>query len=194
MRTPVERIDAADAPSVIPRASLILAEVVLFVSLFYPWASGSRPKFLMSSSSRLLSCLPDMAAMDRTQPLHPLFEKATHILQLSPTYKDTYDFTWVGKDCGDGISGGQIYEEMPFSGACMGKWLGPQYCSVSFCSRKRSSAMAGVSAALKFTRTRPPSPLLLQPTTAMYFLCVLKLLLYLCGITEPYLSSHLFCL
>lgn len=48
--------------------------------------------------------------------LHPAFEKATQILQLSPTYRDTYDFTWVGKDCGDGVSGGQLYEEMPFTG------------------------------------------------------------------------------
>eukprot|EP00752_Nemacystus_decipiens_P007682 g6866.t2 len=53
-------------------------------------------------------------------PLHPLFEKATHILLLSPTYKETYDFTWVGKDCGDGISGGQIDEEMPFSAYDLG--------------------------------------------------------------------------
>ncbi|CAM9793594.1 unnamed protein product [Ectocarpus sp. 12 AP-2014] len=47
--------------------------------------------------------------------LHPIFEKATQILQLSPTYKDTYDFTWVGKDCGDGVSGGQVDETMPFT-------------------------------------------------------------------------------
>ena len=51
-----------------------------------------------------------------TQALHPIFEKATQILQLSPTYKDKYDFTWVGKDCGDGVSGGMIDETMPFTG------------------------------------------------------------------------------
>ncbi|CAB1103907.1 TYR [Ectocarpus sp. CCAP 1310/34] len=47
--------------------------------------------------------------------LHPIFEKATQLLQLSPTYKDTYDFTWVGIDCGDGVSGGQVDETMPFT-------------------------------------------------------------------------------
>ncbi|CAM9741762.1 unnamed protein product [Ectocarpus fasciculatus] len=52
--------------------------------------------------------------------LHPLFEKGTQVLQLSPTYRDTYDFTWVGMDCGDGVSGGQVDETMPFTERAFG--------------------------------------------------------------------------
>eukprot|EP00752_Nemacystus_decipiens_P002672 g2500.t1 len=46
--------------------------------------------------------------------LHPIFEKATQILQLSPTYRDKYDFTWLGADCGS-LSGGAIDETLPFT-------------------------------------------------------------------------------
>lgn len=49
--------------------------------------------------------------------MHPIFEKALHVLRLSPTYKDTYNFDWIGTDCGDGVSGGGIDEELPFTGA-----------------------------------------------------------------------------
>eukprot|EP00752_Nemacystus_decipiens_P002673 g2501.t1 len=46
--------------------------------------------------------------------LHPIFEKATQILQLSPTYREKYDFTWIGADCGS-LSGGAINETLPFT-------------------------------------------------------------------------------
>lgn len=45
--------------------------------------------------------------------LHPMFEKALHILQLSPGYRDTYDMTWVAGACyGSGYA-----DLVPFSGA-----------------------------------------------------------------------------
>eukprot|EP00752_Nemacystus_decipiens_P002661 g2489.t1 len=47
--------------------------------------------------------------------LHPIFEKATQILQLSPTYRDKYDFTWIGTECGSGKSGGLVDDTMPFT-------------------------------------------------------------------------------
>lgn len=48
--------------------------------------------------------------------LHTGFEKANHILQLSPSYRDTYDFTWVDGGCNDGVSGGAFDDYYPFSG------------------------------------------------------------------------------
>ena len=73
------------------------------------------------------------------QALHPIFEKATQILQLSPTYKDKYDFTWVGKDCGDGVSGGMIDEIMPFTGApsCVGVRLWFMFARILLLPRTR---------------------------------------------------------
>eukprot|EP00903_Cladosiphon_okamuranus_P010576 g10001.t1 len=47
--------------------------------------------------------------------VHPIFEKALHVLLLSPTYADTYDFTWVDTDCGDGVSGGGLADTLPFT-------------------------------------------------------------------------------
>lgn len=44
--------------------------------------------------------------------LHPMFEKGLHILQLSPQYKNTYDFSWVDGTCyGSGLT-----DEVPFTG------------------------------------------------------------------------------
>lgn len=48
--------------------------------------------------------------------VHPIFEKALHVLLLSPTYADKYDFTWEATDCGDDISGGALEDTLPFTG------------------------------------------------------------------------------
>lgn len=48
--------------------------------------------------------------------LHPMFEKAFHILQLSPGYRDTYDFEWAGSECA-GKTGGRMDDVLPFTGA-----------------------------------------------------------------------------
>lgn len=44
--------------------------------------------------------------------LHPMFEKAMHILWLSPLYRDNYTFEWVDGTC----SGSGYYDELPFTG------------------------------------------------------------------------------
>lgn len=46
--------------------------------------------------------------------LHPVFEKALHILELSPEYRNKYELTWVNGTC----NGSQLYDEVPFSGDC----------------------------------------------------------------------------
>lgn len=49
--------------------------------------------------------------------LHSAFEKAQHILQLSPGYRDTYDFEWVDSGgCDEGVSGGKLSDPYPFTG------------------------------------------------------------------------------
>lgn len=49
--------------------------------------------------------------------LHSGFEKAQHILQLSPGYRDTYDFEWVDDgECDEGVSGGGLDDVLPFTG------------------------------------------------------------------------------
>ncbi|CAM9741455.1 unnamed protein product [Pylaiella littoralis] len=52
--------------------------------------------------------------------LHAGFEKANHILQLSPQYRDTFDFSWVDTDCGDGVAGGGFYDRYPFTEIMLG--------------------------------------------------------------------------
>lgn len=47
--------------------------------------------------------------------LHPAFEKALHILELSPSYRDTYDMTWVDSPCNNKI-GGSLTDPLPFTG------------------------------------------------------------------------------
>lgn len=44
--------------------------------------------------------------------LHPIFEKAFHILLLSPEYGPKYDLSWVDGTC----YGSRLDDEMPFSG------------------------------------------------------------------------------
>lgn len=44
--------------------------------------------------------------------LHPMFEKALHILELSPKYRKKYSMEWVDGTCG----GSSLYDEVPFSG------------------------------------------------------------------------------
>lgn len=53
--------------------------------------------------------------------LHPAFEKALHILELSPGYRDTYDFGWVNSTCTN-KSGGALHDTLPFSGAYVAVW------------------------------------------------------------------------
>ena len=48
--------------------------------------------------------------------VHPIFEKALHVLMLSPTYADKYDFTWEETECGDGVSGSALDDTLPFTG------------------------------------------------------------------------------
>lgn len=49
--------------------------------------------------------------------LHSGFEKAQHIVQLSPGYRDTYGFEWVDSgDCDEGTSGGKLDDPYPFTG------------------------------------------------------------------------------
>lgn len=52
--------------------------------------------------------------------LHSVFEKAQHILQLSPSYRDTYDFTWVDSGSCDDTLGGKLYDRYPFTGGRRG--------------------------------------------------------------------------
>lgn len=49
--------------------------------------------------------------------LHSGFEKAQHIVQLSPGYRDTYDFEWIdSEDCDESSSGGRLADPYPFTG------------------------------------------------------------------------------
>lgn len=48
--------------------------------------------------------------------LHPNFERALHVLWLSPQYRDTYDFSWVDGTC----NGSKYTDELPFSGRSSG--------------------------------------------------------------------------
>lgn len=44
--------------------------------------------------------------------VHPIFEKALHVLWMSPRYRDAYSFEWV-----DGTSNGSRLEDpLPFTG------------------------------------------------------------------------------
>ncbi|CAM9966345.1 unnamed protein product [Scytosiphon promiscuus] len=52
--------------------------------------------------------------------IHTGFEKAQHILQLSPGYRDSYDFEWVVADCGEGVSGGELDDTFPFTEVMLG--------------------------------------------------------------------------
>lgn len=54
--------------------------------------------------------------------LHPIFEKALHVLLLSPEYRDHYDMSWVNGTC----NGSKIYDKVPFTGEC----------GVMFCVRR----------------------------------------------------------
>lgn len=45
--------------------------------------------------------------------LHQIFEKALHVLWMSPTWRDSYSFEWVNGTC----QGSGLDDELPFSGA-----------------------------------------------------------------------------
>eukprot|EP00752_Nemacystus_decipiens_P007679 g6864.t2 len=92
--------------------------------------------FLLQRTLLKIACEPGILGAMSVGPsildpvfwaLHPAFEKATQILQLSPTYKDTYDFTWVGKDCGTGVSGGDVDDTMPFTEQAFGFGDGTEF-------------------------------------------------------------------
>ncbi|CAN0323954.1 unnamed protein product [Pylaiella littoralis] len=48
--------------------------------------------------------------------LHPMFEKALHILWLSPKYSETFDFEWVDGSC----SGSGYTDKLPFTTELLG--------------------------------------------------------------------------
>lgn len=50
--------------------------------------------------------------------LHPIFEKALHVLWQSPQYRDTYDFTWEGGTC----HGSKLNDGLPFTGELRTVW------------------------------------------------------------------------
>ncbi|CAN0399674.1 unnamed protein product, partial [Hapterophycus canaliculatus] len=43
--------------------------------------------------------------------LHPLFEKALHVLWMSPQFRDTYNFDWIDGSC----VGSKIDDRVPFT-------------------------------------------------------------------------------
>ena len=55
--------------------------------------------------------------------LHPAFEKAFHILELAPGYRDTYDMEWVNSECKDKV-GGNLTDSLPFTGQCCVRHVG----------------------------------------------------------------------
>lgn len=58
--------------------------------------------------------------------LHPMFEKALHLLLLSPEYSSAYDFTWEDSSCyGSGLT-----DRLPFTGAWDGRRDSPRESSV----------------------------------------------------------------
>lgn len=83
--------------------------------------------FFLLRQTMVVACEPGTVGMMATGAssldpifwvLHPTFEKALHILKLSPGYRDTFDFTWVGKKCSYDQSGWRLLDEVPFTGAC----------------------------------------------------------------------------
>lgn len=55
--------------------------------------------------------------------LHPMFEKAMHILWLSPQYRDNYTFEWVDGSC----SGSGYTDELPFTENLLGLGTGKTF-------------------------------------------------------------------
>ena len=45
--------------------------------------------------------------------LHPMFEKALHVLWMSPKYRDAYSFAWSDGSC----DGSKLNDPLPFTGA-----------------------------------------------------------------------------
>lgn len=45
--------------------------------------------------------------------LHPIFEKALHVLWMSPQYRDSYNFEWKDGTC----HGSKLDDDLPFTGA-----------------------------------------------------------------------------
>ncbi|CAM9782570.1 unnamed protein product [Ectocarpus sp. 12 AP-2014] len=52
--------------------------------------------------------------------LHPLFEKALHVLWMSPTYRDGYSFDWTDGSC----SGSKVDDVLPFTAQDLGMGAG----------------------------------------------------------------------
>lgn len=44
--------------------------------------------------------------------LHPMFEKALHVLWMSPQFRDSYSFDWVDGTC----QGSKLEDPLPFTG------------------------------------------------------------------------------
>ena len=61
--------------------------------------------------------------------LHPMFEKALHVLWMSPKYRDAYSFAWIDGSC----DGSRLNDPLPFTGtlrlpACLPACLPPLPC------------------------------------------------------------------
>lgn len=65
--------------------------------------------------------------------IHPIMEKALHVLELAPNLRDGYTFEWVNGTC----DGSRIYDEVPFTGE-MSKF--PRYRS-SRCAVRGTSGL-----------------------------------------------------
>ncbi len=67
--------------------------------------------------------------------LHGAYEKAQHILQLSPSYRDTFDFTWVNSGtCDEDSRGGKFFDRYPFTGGRRGVLVHPSsFVAISLC-------------------------------------------------------------
>eukprot|EP00904_Undaria_pinnatifida_P001215 jgi/Undpi1/11094/HiC_scaffold_30.g13392.m1 len=55
--------------------------------------------------------------------IHPMFERALHVLWLSPEYKDTYDFSWTGSGC----YGSALTDNLPFTEKSLGQGSGTSF-------------------------------------------------------------------
>lgn len=47
--------------------------------------------------------------------LHPIFEKALHVLWMSPKFRESFSFEWEDGSC----NGSKLDDNQPFTGACI---------------------------------------------------------------------------
>lgn len=113
----------------IPRRPLCAVTTSFFPRVYFKNGDrlDERSQYLLLRTLMVIGCEPGSVGQMSTGAspmdpifwvLHPAFEKATHILYLSPRYRDTYDFSWVDADC-DTSSGGLENDTYPFTGAML---------------------------------------------------------------------------